>query len=47
VAHVFISYSRTASRFVGALAEGLRARGKDVWIDIERSWSAAQGSASR
>lgn len=35
MAHVFISYSRTDSRFVGALAEGLREHGKDVWIDIE------------
>jgi WD40 repeat protein len=33
--HVFISYSRRDSRFVGALADGLRERGKDVWIDIE------------
>jgi WD40 repeat protein len=32
---VFISYSRKDSRFVGALAEGMRARGKEVWIDIE------------
>src|SRR3954451_12656201 len=32
---VFISYSRTDSRFVGALADGLRLNGKDVWIDIE------------
>ena len=35
MAHVFISYSRKDSRFVGALAEALRGRGKDVWIDIE------------
>ena len=35
MADVFISYSRKDSPFVGALAEGLRARGKDVWIDIE------------
>ena len=35
MAHVFISYSRRDSSFVGPLADGLRARGKDVWIDIE------------
>src|SRR4051794_13897091 len=35
MADVFISYSRTDTPFVGALADGLRARGKDVWIDIE------------
>src|SRR3954452_13153082 len=35
MAHVFISYSRRDSQFVGGLAEGLRTRGKDVWIDIE------------
>src|SRR4051812_3957065 len=35
MADVFISYSRTDSRFVGALADGLRLNGKDVWIDIE------------
>src|SRR3954454_23866887 len=35
MADVFISYSRTDSRFVGALADGLRAHGKDVWVDIE------------
>src|SRR3954469_4575942 len=35
MADVFISYSRTDSRFVGALADGLRTHGKDVWIDIE------------
>src|SRR3954451_19927567 len=35
MAHVFISYSRRDSQFVGGLAAGLRARGKDVWIDIE------------
>jgi WD40 repeat protein len=32
---VFISYSRKDSRYVGALADALRERGKDVWIDIE------------
>src|SRR3954451_10187378 len=32
---VFISYSRRDSRYVGALADALRERGKDVWIDIE------------
>jgi WD40 repeat protein len=32
---VFISYSRRDSGFVGALADGLRAHGKDVWVDIE------------
>jgi WD40 repeat protein len=35
MADVFISYSRSDTPFVGALADGLRARGKDVWIDIE------------
>ena len=35
MADVFISYSRTDSRFVGALADGLRAHGKEVWVDIE------------
>src|SRR4051794_2096535 len=35
MADVFISYSRKDSRFVGALADGLRSSGKDVWIDIE------------
>jgi WD40 repeat protein len=35
MAHVFISYSRRDSSFAGALAEGLRGHGKDVWIDIE------------
>src|SRR3954454_3677334 len=35
MADVFISYSRKDSRFVGDVADGLRARGKDVWVDIE------------
>src|SRR3954449_6041727 len=35
MADVFISYSRRDSRFVGALADGLRLHGKEVWIDIE------------
>jgi WD40 repeat protein len=35
MAHVFISYSRRDSKFVGALGEALRGRGKDVWIDIK------------
>src|SRR3954447_22243675 len=35
MADVFISYSRRDSRFVGALADGLRLNGKEVWIDIE------------
>src|SRR3954466_5856176 len=35
MADVFISYSRRDSRFVGALADGLRVHGKEVWIDIE------------
>src|SRR5438128_1609582 len=32
---VFISYSRKDTQFVSTLTEGLRARGKDVWVDIE------------
>src|SRR3954468_5889731 len=35
MADVFISYSRSDTPFVGALADGLRLQGKDVWIDIE------------
>jgi len=35
MADVFISYSRRDSRFVRALADGLRLHGKDVWLDIQ------------
>ena len=35
MADVFVSYSRRDSDFVGRLAEALRARGKDVWVDVE------------
>src|SRR4051812_20793036 len=35
MADVFISYSRRDSRFVSALADGLRLHGKDVWLDIQ------------
>src|SRR3954470_24564410 len=35
MADVFISYSRRDSHFVGALADGLRGHGKDVWLDIK------------
>src|SRR4051812_5074457 len=35
MADVFISYSRKDSRFVSDVADGLRASGKDVWVDIE------------
>src|SRR4051812_21187887 len=34
MADVFISYSRSDTPFVGALADGLRLHGKDVWLDI-------------
>ena len=32
---VFVSYSRRDSAFVRRLTEGLQARGKDVWVDVE------------
>ncbi len=32
---VFVSYSRRDSEFVSQLAEDLKARGKDVWVDVE------------
>jgi WD40 repeat protein len=35
VAHVFISYSRRDAEFVTSLADELKGRGKDVWIDVE------------
>ncbi len=35
MADVFVSYSRRDSDFVGRLAGALRARGKDVWVDVE------------
>jgi len=33
--NVFVSYSRRDAGFVTRLAEGLKARGKDVWVDVE------------
>ncbi len=35
VPEVFVSYSRRDGEFVGRLAAALRARGKEVWIDVE------------
>jgi hypothetical protein len=35
MADVFVSYSRRDDAFVGELREALRARGKDVWVDVE------------
>src|SRR6201996_4505 len=35
MADVFISYSRRDSAFVTQLADGLRQREKDVWVDVE------------
>ena len=33
--NVFVSYSRRDAGFVTSLAEGLKSRGKDVWVDVE------------
>ena len=33
--NVFVSYSRRDAGFVTRLAEGLKSRGKDVWVDVE------------
>jgi WD40 repeat protein len=33
--NVFVSYSRRDAQFVTGLAEGLKSRGKDVWVDVE------------
>ena len=35
MADVFISYSRADSAYVQRLQDGLRSRGKDVWVDVE------------
>jgi hypothetical protein len=35
VADVFVSYSRRDVEFVTRLADELKGRGKDVWIDVE------------
>jgi WD40 repeat protein len=35
MADVFVSYSRSDKEFVGRLADGLKGRGKDVWIDVD------------
>lgn len=35
MAHVFMSYSRSDADFVGRLADDLRARGKDVFLDVD------------
>jgi WD40 repeat protein len=35
MADVFVSYSRRDAEFVGRLAEDLRQRGKEVWVDVE------------
>ncbi len=35
VLEVFVSYSRRDGEFVGRLAAALRARGKEVWIDVD------------
>src|SRR5437763_1112191 len=35
MADVFVSYSRRDAEFVTRLAEGLRGRGKDVWLDVQ------------
>jgi WD40 repeat protein len=32
---VFVSYSRRDAEFVARLADALRGRGKDVWVDVE------------
>jgi WD40 repeat protein len=35
MADVFVSYSRRDAEFVTHLAEGLKGRGKDVWLDVQ------------
>ena len=35
MADVFVSYSRRDAAFVGRLADALRERGKEVWVDVE------------
>jgi len=35
MADVFVSYSRRDADFVGRLVDALRARGKDVWTDVD------------
>src|SRR5580658_6596638 len=35
MADVFVSYARRDGDFVRTLAEELRARGKEVWVDVE------------
>src|SRR5690348_13221966 len=35
MADVFVSYSRSDKGFVSRLAEGLKHRGKDVWVDVD------------
>lgn len=35
MADVFVSYSRTDAGFVRRLAEDLKKRGKDVWVDVD------------
>ena len=35
MADVFVSYSRRDGAFVSQLHEALRARGKQVWVDVE------------
>jgi hypothetical protein len=36
MADVFISYAREDAQFVSGLRETLKARGLDVWVDLER-----------
>jgi WD40 repeat protein len=35
MADVFVSYSRSDAEFVSRLAEDLKQRGKDVWVDVD------------
>jgi WD40 repeat protein len=35
MADVFVSYSRSDAEFVGRLAEDLKDRGKEVWVDVD------------
>ena len=42
---VFVSYSRRDAEFVMRLADDLKSRGKDVWVDVEGIRDAARSRA--